>query len=67
MPLKMLRSLPANQNGEIPAIALTAYTRDEDRTRVLTAGFQKYMSKPTHPTELAATICELVQVAASKN
>ncbi len=43
-----------------PAVALTAFTRPEDRTRVLAAGFDAHMAKPVEPDELLATLCGLV-------
>ncbi|HYD58358.1 MAG TPA: PAS domain S-box protein [Burkholderiales bacterium] len=39
----------------IPAIALTAFARSEDRTRALRAGFQFHLAKPVEPAELVAT------------
>jgi CheY-like chemotaxis protein len=42
--------------GGIPAAALTAYARSEDRTRVLQSGFQMHLSKPINPSELAAAV-----------
>jgi CheY-like chemotaxis protein len=43
----------------VPAIALTAYTRSEDRVRALAAGFQTHMSKPVEPAELVAAVKSL--------
>ena len=43
----------------MPALALTAYARPEDRARALTAGFQQYVAKPVEPNELAAVVAEL--------
>jgi len=40
----------------IPAIALTAFTREDDRTRALEAGFTDYLAKPVEPAVLAAAI-----------
>jgi CheY-like chemotaxis protein len=40
----------------IPAIALTAYARPEDRARALRSGYQTYLAKPVEPTELVMTI-----------
>ncbi|HYP49594.1 MAG TPA: ATP-binding protein [Pyrinomonadaceae bacterium] len=45
----------------IPAIALTAYTRIEDRMQALSAGFQTHVPKPVEPAELAAVIASLSQ------
>jgi CheY-like chemotaxis protein len=43
----------------IPAAALTAYVRSEDRTRALRSGFQLHLSKPIEPAELMAAIASL--------
>ncbi len=56
--IKQVRSL--EQLGQIPAMALTAYAREEDRTRALAAGFQMYLSKPVEPEKLASAIAQLV-------
>jgi PAS domain S-box-containing protein len=40
----------------IPAIALTAYARPEDRVRAIAAGFQIHLAKPVDPTELVALV-----------
>ena len=47
------------QSEQIPAMALTAYAREEDRTRALSAGFQMYLSKPVEPEKLASAISQL--------
>ncbi len=44
----------------IPAVALTAYARVEDRMKALSAGFQMHVPKPVEPAELAAVIASLV-------
>lgn len=43
----------------MPAAALTAYARTEDRIRALAAGFQTHLAKPVDPAELVATIAVL--------
>jgi PAS domain S-box-containing protein len=45
----------------VPAIALTAYARVEDRMKALSAGFQMHVPKPVEPAELAAVIASLVE------
>jgi PAS domain S-box-containing protein len=57
--IRQLRSLPSEQGGRIPAVALTAYARAEDRTQALLAGFQLHVSKPVNPAELAAVVANL--------
>ncbi|MEH2353542.1 hybrid sensor histidine kinase/response regulator [Nostoc sp.] len=58
--IKMLRAMPKEEGGEIPAIALTAYAGESDRDRVLAAGFQKHIAKPVQPTELLTSIADLL-------
>ncbi|MBD2509320.1 PAS domain-containing protein [Nostoc muscorum FACHB-395] len=58
--IKLLRAMPKEEGGEIPAIALTAYAGESDRERVLASGFQKHIAKPVQPTELITSIADLV-------
>jgi CheY-like chemotaxis protein len=46
--------------SELPAIAVTSYTREVDAERALKAGFQRFMSKPLDPNELVQQILNLV-------
>ncbi|HXG64029.1 MAG TPA: ATP-binding protein [Blastocatellia bacterium] len=54
-----LRAREAERGGRIPAIALTAFARSEDRIRSLTAGYQVHLAKPVDLTELAMMIASL--------
>ena len=54
--IRRVRALPPSQGGWIPAVALTAYTRAEDRTRALRSGFNTHLAKPIEPSELLAVI-----------
>jgi PAS domain S-box-containing protein len=54
--MHQIRALPASAGGAVPAIALTAYARTEDRTRAFRAGYQAHLAKPIEPPELVATI-----------
>jgi CheY-like chemotaxis protein len=54
-----VRALPAGGGGRIPAAALTAYVRAEDRAKVLRSGFQLHMPKPFEPRELVALVASL--------
>jgi signal transduction histidine kinase/ActR/RegA family two-component response regulator len=56
-----VRALGPERGGDIPAIALTAYARAEDRARVLAAGFQRHIAKPVEPSTLAAAIAVLAR------
>lgn len=57
--IRKVRALPRDQGGLIPAAALTAYARAEDRTRSLLEGFQIHLPKPVEPAELAAVVANL--------
>jgi len=52
---------------EVPAAALTAYARSEDRMRALQAGFQIHLAKPIDPAELVTTIASLARRVVVKN
>jgi signal transduction histidine kinase len=54
-----VRALPPERGGQIPAAALTAYVRGEDRKRVLRAGFQLHVPKPFEPAELVTVVAHL--------
>ncbi|HVR52311.1 MAG TPA: GAF domain-containing protein [Pseudorhodoferax sp.] len=58
--LRRVRALGADQGGDLPAIALTAFARAEDRVRALRAGFRAHVGKPVEPAELVATIASAV-------
>jgi CheY-like chemotaxis protein len=48
------------QGGEIlPAVALTAYLREEDCEQAIASGFQRHMSKPVDTTQLVTAVAEL--------
>lgn len=57
--LRQIRNLPPEQGGLIPAIALTAFATEVERTLALEAGFQKHLTKPVEPMVLVAVISEL--------
>ncbi len=54
--LRRVRRGQASGDGRIPAIALTAFARPEDRARALRAGFLLHMPKPVEPSELVAGV-----------
>jgi signal transduction histidine kinase len=55
---KVRSRLPA-QGGTVPAAALTAYARADDRLQALEAGFQTHLAKPVEPSELIAAVAHL--------
>ena len=57
--LSRVRALGPGGGGTVPAIALTAFARSEDRTRALRAGFLVHVSKPVEPSELIATVATI--------
>jgi len=58
--LSWVRALPRDRGGLLPAVALTAFARSEDRLRALEAGFSTHISKPVEPSELIATVAAVV-------
>jgi hypothetical protein len=59
--IKKVRALPPQSGGRIPAVALTAYARAEDRIKALASGFQMHAPKPIEPAELAAIVASLAE------
>mgnify|MGYP002648435156 CR=1 FL=1 len=57
-----VRALPAERGGRVPAAALTAYTRPEDRAHALGAGFQVHLPKPVDATQLMHTLASMIAV-----
>lgn len=57
--IRTVRSLDGERGGQIPALALTAYARVEDRAAALAAGYQQHAAKPIEPLELAAAVASL--------
>jgi CheY-like chemotaxis protein len=57
--ISKIRALPAERGGQIPAAALTAYARAEDRMRVLRSGFQFHLPKPVDSAELVTVVASL--------
>jgi CheY-like chemotaxis protein len=54
--IRRVRALGASDGGAIPSIALTAYTRIEDRAKALRAGFNLHMGKPVRPVDLVVAV-----------
>jgi signal transduction histidine kinase/CheY-like chemotaxis protein len=57
--IREVRSRPVAQGRDVPAAALSAYARTEDRLRALRAGFQLHLAKPVQPSELVTVVASL--------
>jgi PAS domain S-box-containing protein len=57
--IRAVRALGPERGGLVPAVALTAYARMEDRLRALAAGFQVHVPKPVEPAELIQVVASL--------
>jgi len=51
----------AEDGGQTPAVALTAFARSEDRQRAMMAGFDLHLAKPVEPGELVAVVNRLAR------
>ena len=60
--IRQVRALPIASGGTLPAAALTAYARTEDRRRVLNAGYSMHIPKPVEPSELVAVVVSLTRL-----
>jgi CheY-like chemotaxis protein len=61
---EFIARLRASSNADVrdlPAAALTAFARSEDRTKALRSGFELHLAKPIDPGELAASVATLVR------
>ena len=58
--IRRVRLLEGECETRVPAVALTAFARAEDRTEALGRGFQAHLPKPIEPVELTALIARLV-------
>ncbi len=58
--IRKVRALEPEQGGRVPAVALTAYARVEDRLQALSAGYNMHVPKPVEPAELAVVIASMI-------
>jgi signal transduction histidine kinase/CheY-like chemotaxis protein len=58
--MRRIRRRSAGAGGAVPAIALTAFTRQDDRSKAMLAGFTDYLAKPVEPGALVAHIAHAV-------
>jgi PAS domain S-box-containing protein len=59
--IRQVRAMEAEKGEHIPAVALTAYARESDRTSALEAGFHVHVSKPFDPDELVNVVARLAE------
>jgi CheY-like chemotaxis protein len=57
--IQKVRAQPPEEGGRVPAVALTAYARREDRVRTLREGYQIHLAKPVAPDELVTVVASL--------
>lgn len=65
--IRQVRALELPGGRRIPAVAMTAYARDIDRTNAIAAGFQKHLSKPVTPDQLVAVVAHLLLKPSTRN
>src|SRR5437660_8697792 len=65
--LKKLRKLRSKRAKQIPAVALSAYASDEDRSIALAQGFQMHLPKPIEPDNLVSSIAAALGRGATAN
>jgi signal transduction histidine kinase len=61
--IREVRRLDKSRSGPLPAVAITAYARPEDRQRSLLAGFHMHLAKPIEARELIASIAGLLHLS----
>jgi PAS domain S-box-containing protein len=59
--VRKLRELEDAEVSRIPAVALTAYARSQDRLRALASGYQMHVAKPVEPMELVIVVASLIK------
>ena len=57
--IERVRQLSVEDGGNVPAAALTAFARSEDRRKALLAGYQTHIAKPVEPAELITIVASL--------
>jgi signal transduction histidine kinase/ActR/RegA family two-component response regulator len=63
--IREIRAMPSQRLANMPAAAVTAHARDDERARAIAAGFQMHLTKPVHPGALARAVAALALDAQS--
>jgi len=58
--IRQVRALDSEAGGQIPAVAITAYTSELERQKAIDAGFQEHVAKPISPDQLVAKIARFM-------
>ncbi|MEP0909866.1 PAS domain S-box protein [Leptolyngbya sp. GB1-A1] len=58
--IRQVRQRSSDRGGQIPAAAITAFAREEDRVQAINAGFDVHISKPIEPARLITVVTNLV-------
>jgi PAS domain S-box-containing protein len=61
--MRRIRALPAEEGGRLPSLALTAFAREQDRTKAIQNGFTTHIGKPVNPDALVSAVANLAAVA----
>jgi PAS domain S-box-containing protein len=64
--IQNIRALPTEKGGQIPAIALTAYAREEDYQQAIANGYECHVTKPLNPDQLVRAVMVLYAVREKK-
>jgi CheY-like chemotaxis protein len=64
--IRKVRELSPAEGGRLPAAALTAYAREQDRAQALQAGFQAHVAKPIQPADLVDIVAGLAPRAGDR-
>lgn len=59
--IRRVRNFSDEEGGQVPAVALTAFARSDDRRRVINAGFHMHLAKPVEPAELVTVVASLAK------
>ena len=65
--MNRIRKLSAEDGGEIPALALSAFASNDNKQKAFTVGFQKYHTKPFEPDGIIEDILQLVNKAETRS